>query len=72
MRRSEFKKKLAECLESSSLGSITNQDCVEFKKSLNSTVEDLFLTIEKCGMLPPSIRLPVFGVLDNSWESENE
>lgn len=72
MKKSEFKKRLAECLESSSLASVANEDCVKFKKALDSTVEDLFITIEKCGMLPPTIKIPIFGVSDNSWESENE
>ena len=28
--------------------------------------------IEKSGMLPPTIRIPAFGVTDNAWEPEDE
>jgi hypothetical protein len=28
--------------------------------------------LEQAGMLPPTIRLPAFGVMDNAWEPEDE
>jgi hypothetical protein len=28
--------------------------------------------IEKAGMLPPTIKITAFGVMDNAWEPEDE
>jgi hypothetical protein len=28
--------------------------------------------LEQSGMLPPTIRIPAFGVTDNAWEPEDE
>jgi hypothetical protein len=36
------------------------------------TCADILTVIEHAGMLPPTIRLPTFGVMDNAWEPEDE
>jgi len=33
--------------------------------------EKLLSEIEKAGMLPPTIKLPAFGIQDNAWEPED-
>jgi len=33
--------------------------------------DKILLDIEKAGMLPPTIKLPAFGIQDNAWESED-
>ncbi len=35
-------------------------------------LDSVLVAIEKAGMLPPTIRLPAFGVMDNAWEPEDE
>jgi hypothetical protein len=34
--------------------------------------ERILKALEKVGMLPPTVRLPAFGVKDNAWEPEEE
>ena len=36
------------------------------------TCADILTLIEGAGMLPPTIRIPAFGVTDNAWEPEDE
>jgi hypothetical protein len=36
------------------------------------TCADILTLIEGAGMLPPTMRLPAFGVMDNAWEPEDE
>jgi hypothetical protein len=35
-------------------------------------LDSVLVEIEKSGMLPPTIGLPIFGVMDNAWEPEDE
>jgi hypothetical protein len=35
-------------------------------------LKDVLDAVEKAGMLPPTVRLPAFGVNDNAWEPEDE
>ena len=44
------------------------QDYLFDKQDLNSVL----FAIEQAGMLPPTVRLPIFGVMDNAWEPEDE
>lgn len=32
----------------------------------------ILVTLEEAGMLPPTIRLPAFGVIDNAWEPDED
>jgi hypothetical protein len=34
--------------------------------------ERILKALEQAGMLPPTIRIPAFGVTDNAWEPEDE
>ena len=36
------------------------------------TCADILTIVEEAGMLPPTVRLPAFGVTDNAWEPEDE
>ncbi len=36
------------------------------------TCAEILTIVEKAGMLPPTVRLPAFGVNDNAWEPEDE
>ena len=34
--------------------------------------ERILKALEQAGMLPPTIKIPAFGVIDNAWEPEDE
>jgi hypothetical protein len=42
------------------------------KEKAFDVASKLLNDIEELGMLPPTIRIPAFGVTDNAWEPENE
>jgi hypothetical protein len=43
-----------------------------FKESELKNADVILTTLEHAGMLPPTVRLPAFGVNDNAWEPEDE
>ena len=43
-----------------------------YKDSRVRTSARILKVIEEAGMLPPTVRLELFDVMDNTWESEDE
>jgi hypothetical protein len=60
MKKSELKRLIFERLE-------FNYSHPEANSRL---AEELVQLIEQAGMLPPRVHLPVIGISDNAWESE--
>ncbi len=42
------------------------------KEKASDVASKLLNDLEELGMLPPTIRLPAFNVIDNAWEPEDE